>query len=290
MVTDKPYRILYVDDEPGLLEIGKAFLEQTGGMEVETSIEASEALNRLRQEHFDAVVSDYQMPVMDGIELLEAIRARGDGIPFIIFTGKGREDVVIKAFKSGADFYLQKGGNPRTQFAELVNMIRTSIEKKNSERKLQDSERKLRSIINGMDQGMVVIGMTGKVLSFNQKAQQIMGFTEPESMSDLKVFEFQAFRGLEEQDKESLRKGFQSSINSGSSSLQRFPVQRLDGQMGWAEGYSSFLDFDGQPAVLILFRDITNEREMERMCQLSNPATVPSWRRSWRWYAGSPRT
>ena len=147
MVTDKPYRILYVDDEPGLLEIGKAFLEQTCGMEVETSIEAPEALNRLRQEHFDAVVSDYQMPVMDGIELLEAIRARGDDIPFIIFTGKGREDVVIKAFKSGADFYLQKGGNPRAQFAELVNMIRTSIEKKNSERKLQDSERKLRSII-----------------------------------------------------------------------------------------------------------------------------------------------
>jgi len=139
VVANKPYRILYVDDEPGLLEIGKAFLEQTGSMDVETAIEASEALLKLKEGSFDAVVSDYQMPVMDGIQLLETIRASGDDIPFIIFTGKGREEVAIKALRSGADFYLQKGGNPSAQFAKLDEVIRTSIEKKNSEGKLRET-------------------------------------------------------------------------------------------------------------------------------------------------------
>jgi DNA-binding response OmpR family regulator len=73
---------------------------------------------------YDVIVADYLMPEMDGIEFLKGLRASGCTIPFIIFTGKGREDVAIEALNSGADFYLQKGGNPRSQFAELGNMIR----------------------------------------------------------------------------------------------------------------------------------------------------------------------
>jgi DNA-binding response OmpR family regulator len=73
---------------------------------------------------YDAVVSDYQMPEMNGIELLKRVREAGSRVPFIIFTGKGREEVVIEALNSGADFYIQKGGNPGAQFAELANAVR----------------------------------------------------------------------------------------------------------------------------------------------------------------------
>ncbi|MHC1630477.1 MAG: response regulator, partial [Methanoculleaceae archaeon] len=51
----------------------------------------------LCREPFDAVVSDYKMPGIDGIELLRAVRNGGSDIPFIIFTGKGREEVVVEA-------------------------------------------------------------------------------------------------------------------------------------------------------------------------------------------------
>lgn len=263
MVTDKPYRILYVDDEPGLLDIGKQFLELTAGMVVETSLDALEAINKLKDGLFDAIVSDYQMPGKDGIQFLEAIRASGDDIPFIIFTGKGREDVVIKAFKSGADFYLQKGGNPSAQFAELVNMVRTSIEMKNSERKLQDSERKLRSIIDGLDQGMVVVGFDGRVLSFNRMAEEMTGVKEGDTIGDISILDPEAFKGIGSPGVEGMRKAMATSLRPAGDGLQRLRIRKQDGEYAWLDGHHSVIDFEGRPAVLILFRDITKWVEAE---------------------------
>ncbi len=58
-------RTLYVDDEPGLLEVAKMFLEQSGDFSVETIESATGALELLKNEQFDAIISDYQMPCMD---------------------------------------------------------------------------------------------------------------------------------------------------------------------------------------------------------------------------------
>ena len=105
-------RVLYVDDDPGLLEIARLFLEQTGEFSVTTSASAQEALDSLSIQSHDVIISDYQMPDMDGIVFLNEVRQRFGDIPFILFTGRGREEVVIDAINHGADFYLQKGGQP----------------------------------------------------------------------------------------------------------------------------------------------------------------------------------
>ena len=76
-------RILYVDDEPDLLEIGKLFLEQSGDFTVTTAISASEALRVLEQEQFDTIISDYQMPGTDGIQFLIEVRSRFGAVPFL---------------------------------------------------------------------------------------------------------------------------------------------------------------------------------------------------------------
>jgi len=81
---------------------------------------------------YDAIISDFQMPEIDGITLLKEIRASGNTIPFIIFTGRGREDVVIEALNNGADHYIQKGGNPDAQFTELAHSIRRSVERRHA--------------------------------------------------------------------------------------------------------------------------------------------------------------
>ncbi|NLZ30520.1 MAG: PAS domain S-box protein, partial [Methanomicrobiales archaeon] len=119
-----PDTILYVDDESALLEITKLFLERAGDIAVDTTTNPLEAYEMIVAGRYDAVVSDYLMPEMDGIALLKRVRGSGSQVPFIIFTGRGREEVAIEALNNGADFYLQKGGDPKAQFTELANAIR----------------------------------------------------------------------------------------------------------------------------------------------------------------------
>ncbi|MCP1715433.1 PAS domain S-box-containing protein [Methanocalculus alkaliphilus] len=133
MTQSSPFRIIYIDDEPALLEIGKIFLERTGHYAVDVEADPESALGRVLTGGYDAVISDYQMPCMNGIELLQEIRKAECRVPFIIFTGKGREDVVIEALNNGADFYLQKGGDPKSQFAELAKKLEHAIGRRRAE-------------------------------------------------------------------------------------------------------------------------------------------------------------
>jgi CheY-like chemotaxis protein len=125
--------VLYVDDEEVLLDIGKTYLERTGKLKVDITTSVSRALELLSTSHYDVIVSDYQMPEMDGIEFLKTLRKQFPKLPFIIFTGKGREEVAVEAFEYGADFYMQKGGAPKPQFTELARKIITAHEHRQGE-------------------------------------------------------------------------------------------------------------------------------------------------------------
>ncbi|MBN1167803.1 MAG: PAS domain S-box protein [Methanospirillaceae archaeon] len=129
-------RIIFVDDEPALCEIGKYFLERCGNLSVTTCFSVEEALPLLH-EPFDAIISDYEMPEMNGIEFLRYLRQNGDERPFVILTGKGREEVVIEALNNGADFYMQKGGETKPQFAELAQKVQYAVARRKSEKKYQ---------------------------------------------------------------------------------------------------------------------------------------------------------
>jgi PAS domain S-box-containing protein len=131
------YKVLYVDDEPDLLELSRLFLEETGDFTIVTETQASRALPAIKDSGYDAIISDYMMPEMDGIVFLKSIRKQYGDIPFILFTGKGREEVAIAAINNGADFYIQKGGAPTAQFAELAHQLRQAI----TRRKAQDELR-----------------------------------------------------------------------------------------------------------------------------------------------------
>ncbi len=105
-------KVLLIDDEPDLLDMSKMFLELDKSMSVDTATSADDALEQLRNQEYDVIVSDYQMPGMDGIQLLKEVRTIDNKTSFILFTGRGREEVAIQALNAGADYYLQKGGDP----------------------------------------------------------------------------------------------------------------------------------------------------------------------------------
>ncbi|WP_148208107.1 response regulator [Methanosphaerula palustris] len=93
---------------------------------------------------YEAIISDYQMLKKDGITFLKEVRVRFGSTPFILFTGHGREEVVIQALKSGADFYLLKGGDPRSLFAELMHKIRIVVQRRQTEDALRTNDERLR--------------------------------------------------------------------------------------------------------------------------------------------------
>jgi PAS domain S-box-containing protein len=136
-------RVLYVDDDPGLLESGQLFLEETCLFQVETALSAAEALSLLASKTYDAIVSDYRMPGMDGVAFLQHLRGSGDATPFIVFTVCEREEVVVEAFNSGADAYLLKEGDPNVLFAALANRIRLAVERKEARDALARSNERL---------------------------------------------------------------------------------------------------------------------------------------------------
>jgi DNA-binding NarL/FixJ family response regulator len=129
--------VLYVDDEPLLLELGRQFLEGRGEFVVSMAESVAAARDILANKPFDVIVSDYQMPDTNGIAFLKYARERYPDIPFILFTGRGREEVVIDAINNGAEFYLQKGGDPLPQFTELALKIRAAADKYRAVRELQ---------------------------------------------------------------------------------------------------------------------------------------------------------
>ncbi len=125
-------RVLHVDDEPMICDVTRLCLERGGRFIVDAVHTAEEALALLRKQPYACVISDYEMPSMNGIELLREIRTFDQEIPFILFSGRGRETVIIDAINTGADFYIQKGGDAKSLFAELNHKVDYAINKRNA--------------------------------------------------------------------------------------------------------------------------------------------------------------
>ena len=167
--------LLYVDDETDLLDLGKIFLEREGECLVDIVSSAQAALTLLTSATYDAIISDYEMPGMNGIEFLKKVRKSGNTLPFILFTGRGREEVVIQALNEGADFYLQKGGDPKSLFVELIHKVRQAVQQRRDEAIIRDHERREADILNFLPDATFAIDNTGHVITWNQAIEEMTG-------------------------------------------------------------------------------------------------------------------
>jgi PAS domain S-box-containing protein len=171
-------RVLYVDDEPGLHEIVREFLEEDSEISVDTALSAPAALDILASSTYDVIVSDFHMPKMDGIDFLKRVRASDTATPFILFTGRGREEVVIEAINNGANFYLQKGGDPEAQFAELVHKIRQAVRSRRAElERIRSEEKFSRLFISNPSLEAVTDLATGRLVDVNEAFMRTTGYS-----------------------------------------------------------------------------------------------------------------
>ena len=173
-------KILIVDDDPEVLDITKIFLERTGYFKVATGNSATEGLLKLEEDTFEAVISDYEMPEMNGLDFLKKIRGGGNTIPFIIFTGRSREDVVIEALNSGADYYIQKGSDLKSLFAELTHKILLAVEKKRSEKALSEANEYKNRLIESHIDPLLTIDNRFKIMDINSAMEMLSGYSKDE--------------------------------------------------------------------------------------------------------------
>lgn len=244
--------VLYVDDEPGLLELAKTYLEMEEDLEVTTCESPLKAFKLLEDGEFDVIVSDYQMPEMDGIQFLKKLQSFDEHWPFIIFTGRGREEVVIEAFNSGADFYIQKGGHAKSQFADLSKKIHYAFERRQAEITVIKQSRAMEASIDGI----AILDPSFHHVYANQSFAEIFGWDSPLGLHG------QPFEVLLEKGQVDIS-GLQSVPSSKSGGLFQGDVigKKRDGAKVPIGMTLSKLDDGG---VVVVARDITEMVEAER--------------------------
>lgn len=170
-------QILHVDDDPAFASLTAEMLEnEDERFTVENGLSATEGLDRLADENIDCIVSDYNMPGMDGIEFLETVREEYSNLPFILFTGKGSESVASEAISTGVTDYLQKAGGTE-HFALLANRINNAVE-------LTRAQRERKRHLNAIEttrEGIAIFNDDGELIYVNESFADLYGY-DPEEM------------------------------------------------------------------------------------------------------------
>ncbi len=165
----EPITVLHVDDEPPLLDLTKTFLEREDGIEVVSESDPERALELL-DGSIDCVLSDYQMPAMDGIEFLDAVRERHPSVPFVLFTGKGSEEIASEAISAGVSDYIQKETGS-DQYTVVANRIRNLVDQRRTEQTLRQRV----EAIEAASEGIAIFDGCGELAYANAAYSELYG-------------------------------------------------------------------------------------------------------------------
>jgi len=257
--------ILFVDDEPGILEAVRIYLEDTGICTVDTAESATEALEKLHEHLYDAIIADYIMPDIDGIRFLQIFREQYGDIPFILYTGVDREEVLIEAINNGVNFYLQKGGDPLPEFAELLHIIEQAVLRKRAEQALKESERRYRSIIENIIDVYYRTDRRGNLILVSPSALILLGY---DSISEV-IGKPSSYFWKDPQESEKMLSLLRTQ---GTIKDYEVTLQKNDGESVPVSMSSRFYcDENGEVAGIEgIFRDISERKKAEQELKTHN--------------------
>jgi PAS domain S-box-containing protein len=214
-------------------------------------------MDMIKFNNYNVIVSDYQMNVKNGIELLKEIRLTSN-IPFILFTGKSREEVAIEALNSGATFYLQKGVHPASQFAELSNMIKQAHYRYSAEQELKASEERYRLIFAGSPDAISVTRMSdGLIVSANDGFSKISNIPLNEIIGK-KSKELNIYKNWN--DRVSIVEALKAKGEIVNKEIEFTPKNgKIIGAMS-----ASVIDINNEKYIVSITRDISERKRLEQ--------------------------
>ncbi len=248
-------KTLLVDDETSLLDQAEIFLERIAEeIKIQTVPSAEKALDLLNEEDFDVIVSDYQMPEMDGLEFLEELREEGeDEIPFIMFTGKGREEVAMKALNLGADRYLQKGGNPKSQYGVLADAIEQEVKQGSTEEVLELTKYS----VDKATPEIYWITEEGKFTYVNETVVERLGYSK-EELEGMYIWDVDPNHGKD------IRGEHWEKLKEKGTLKFESEHETKEGERYLVEVINHYIKHDGEEYEFAFARDITERKEAER--------------------------
>jgi PAS domain S-box-containing protein len=248
---ERDVQVLHVDDDPEFADLVATFLETaTDRLAVETVDGASVALEYIEAKDVDCVVSDYEMPEADGIELLESVREQWADLPFILFTARGSEAIASDAISAGVTDYLQKGTGSE-QYDILANRIRNAVERMRAQR---DRRRNLEAIENAQE-GISILDDEGRFVYVNQAYADLYGY-DPE---DLEGERWE--RLYRDADAEAMREAVQPRLEAEGTWHGRTTGLRADGTT-FREDHTLATTEAGE--VICTVQDVTEREERKR--------------------------
>jgi PAS domain S-box-containing protein len=260
-VTEGPMRVLHVDDDSSFLTIAKECLRMHGEFQVETARCIEEAKDKLGREKYDVIVCDYQIPGKDGLEFLKELRKEGNDIPFIIFTGKGREEVAIKALNMGADGYFNKNGEPKTVYGELAHGIRQALERKTAKAERWQREEKLRATLDSSPDPIIISDLDGSIIDCNEATLTLTGYPSKKEIVGKNSFEFIAEKDRERALKNLKKASEQEAVKNVEYTFLKKGKEEYQGELS----VTALKDSSGNITGFVgTIRDITERKETER--------------------------
>ncbi|WP_440989720.1 PAS domain S-box protein [Haloarchaeobius baliensis] len=253
--------VLHVDDDDALLDLTRTLLEREGeDIAVESAESGSEALTCLRENgHVDCIVSDYEMPEMDGLDLLERVREHDPELPFVLFTGKGSEEIASRALSTGATEYLQKGAGT-DQYTVLANRIENAVAKRRAERERTHTRNRYQALIEHSSDLVTVLDENGYFEYTSPSTRDVLGY-EPEALIGEPSFDM-----VHPEDRSTVTDAFDRMVADPSATPSvSYRLQHADGEWRHLESKgANRLDHPAIEGFVINTRDVTERVEAEQ--------------------------
>ena len=258
--TGDDLQVLHVDDEPDFSELSALQLERTDErLSVQTADGAEEALELLEAHHFDCVVSDYNMPGMDGIDLLREVRKRDEELPFILFTGRGSEEIASRAISVGVTDYLQKeiGSD---QYTVLANRIVNTVEQTRAVKEVERTREFYSRILEHSWDYVIIVDPNGMIDYVSPAVERVMGY-DPDELIGENSFEFP-----HPEDREKAFTALAQVIEDPEHDVTvEYRTQHADGSWRWIEVRGgNLLDDPYIEGIMVNVRDVTERKRQEK--------------------------